>query len=147
MSSTTYYLSEPSYITNTGKLHGTSLRCYEVTLAQDSRGRSKPIPTGIIYTMKSGRLVRGTTKAQLANKYLGWSAAPIHSSIDSRRDNWHSCLYTSPELAIGAKLYSIKSSYDNHIQALNEQLTRMKSISTYVDTYDTLASEHPELFV
>ena len=147
MSSTTYYLSEPSYITNTGKLHGTSLRCYEVTLTQDSRGRNVPVPTGIIYNMKSGRLVRGTTKAQLANKYLGWSAAPIHSSIDSRRSNWHSCLYTSPELAIGAKLHAIKSSYDNHMRVLNEQLTRMKSISSYVDTYDTLASEHPELFI
>lgn len=147
MSSTTYYLSEPSYITNTGKLHGTSLRCYEVTLTQDSRGRNVPVPTGIIYNMKSGRLVRGITKAQLANKYLGWSAVPIHSSIDSRRSNWYSCLYTSPELAIGAKLHAIKSSYDNHMRALNEQLTSMKSISSYVDTYDTLASEHPELFI
>ena len=147
MSSTTYYLSEPSYITNTGNLRGTSLRCYEVTLTQDSRGRSKPMPTGVIYTMKSGRLVRGTTKAQLANKYLGWSATPIHSSIDSRRSNWHSCLFTSPELAIGAKLHAIKSSYDNHMRVLNEQLTRMKSISPYLDTYNTLASEHPELFI
>ena len=147
MSSTTYYLSEPSYITNTSKLYGTSLRCYEVTLTQDSRGRSKPIPTGVIYTMKSDKIVRGTTKAQLANKYLGWSAAPIHSSIYSRRSNWHSCLFTSPELAIGAKLHTIKSSYDNHMRALNEQLTRMKSVSSYVDTYDTLAPEHPELFV
>ena len=147
MSSTTYYLSEPSYITNTGKLHGTSLRCYEVTLTQDSRGRSVPVPTGIIYNMKSGKIVRGTTKAQLANKYLGWSAAPIHSSIDSRRSSWHSCLFTSPELAIGAKLHTIKSSYDNHMRVINEQLTRMKSVAPYVDTYNTLASEHPELFL
>ena len=147
MSSTTYYLSEPSYITNTGKLHGTSLRCYEVTLTQDSRGRSVPVPTGIIYNMKSGKIVRGTTKAQLANKYLGWSAAPIHYSIDSRRSSWHSCLFTSPELAIGAKLHTIKSSYDNHMRVINEQLTRMKSVAPYVDTYNTLASEHPELFL
>lgn len=147
MSSTTYYLSEPSYITNTGCLRGTSLRCYEVTLMQDSRGQSRPIPTGVIYTMKSGKIVRGTTEAQLANKYLGWSSIPIHSSIDTKRSSWYSCLFTSPELAIGAKLHTIKSSYDNHMRTLNEQLTRMKSVSSYVDTYNTLASEHPELFL
>lgn len=147
MSSTTYYLSEPSYITNTGRLRGTSLRCYEVTLTQDSRGRNVPIPTGVIYTMKSGKLVRGTTKAQLANKYLGWSHIPIHSSIDTKRSSWYPCLFTSPELAIGAKLQTIKSSYDSHMQALNEQLTRMQSVAPYLDNYNTIASEHPELFL
>ena len=147
MPSTTYYLSEPSYITNTGKLHGSSLRCYEVTLTQDSRGRNIPVPTGVIYNLKSGKLVRGTTKAQLANKYLGWSGAPIHSTIDSSRNSWHSCLFTSPELAIGAKLHTIKRGYDAHMKTLERQLASMKSISSYVDTYNVIASEHTELFL
>ena len=147
MPSTTYYLSEPSHITHTGKLHGSSLRCYEVTLTQDSRGRNVPVPTGVIYNWKSGKLVRGTTKAKLANKYLGWANPPIHSTIDSRRSNWHSCLFTSPELAIGSKLHTIKRSYDNHMKTIEQQLASMKSISSYVNTYNTIASEHPELFL
>lgn len=145
-----YYLAEASSINNNFNLRGSSIRCYEVTLKQQTNqwGRTStvPIPTGVMYQYKDGEIVQSKTKASLANKYLGFRVTAPASTID--KHNLYCCTtYTTPELAILAQLYSIHRDHKALLKHLEEGRAKLDSYQHYSDSFIKLAENYPELLI
>lgn len=144
------YLAEASSINNSFNLRGSSIRCYEVTLQQQTNkwgGTSTvAIPTGVMYQYKNGEITQSKTKASLANKYLGHRPAVPASTID--KHNSYSCTtYTTPELAILAQLYSIHRDRNALLKQLEETKAKLDSYQHYSDSFIKLAENYPELLI
>jgi len=144
------YLAEASSINNSFNLRGSSIRCYEVTLQQQTNkwgGTSTvPIPTGIMYQYKNGKIIQSKTKASLASKYLGYRATTPASTID--KHSLYSCTtYTTPELAILAQLYSIHKDRNALLKYLQEGQAKLDSYQHYSDAFIELAADYPELLI
>lgn len=144
------YLAEASSINNSFNLRGSSIRCYEVTLQQQTNkwgGTSTvAIPTGVMYQYKNGEITQSKTKASLANKYLGHRPAVPASTID--KHNSYSCTtYTTPELAILAQLYSIHRDRNALLKHLEETKAKLDSYQHYSDSFIKLAENYPELLI
>lgn len=144
------YLAEASSINNSFNLRGSSIRCYEVTLQQQTNkwgGTSTvPIPTGIMYQYKNGKIIQSKTKASLASKYLGYYAASPSSTID-KHSSYSCTTYTTPELAILAQLYSIHRDRKALLKHLQEGQAKLDSYQHYSDAFTELAADYPELLI
>ena len=144
------YLAETSSINNNFNLRGSSIRCYEVTLQQQTSkwgGTSTvAIPTGVMYQYKNGEITQSKTKASLTNKYLGYRPAVPASTID--KHNSYGCTtYTTPELAILAQLYSIHKDRNALLKRLEEGQSKLDSYKHYSDSFIKLAENYPELLI
>lgn len=144
------YLAEASSINNNFNLRGSSIRCYEVTLQQQTNkwgGTSTvAIPTGVMYQYKNGEITQSKTKASLANKYLGYYATSPTSTIDKHKS--YSCTTcTTPELAILAQLYSIHKDRNALLKRLEEGQSKLDSYKHYSDSFIKLAENYPELLI
>lgn len=144
------YLAEASSINNNFNLRGSSIRCYEVTLQQQTNQRggtsTVPIPTGIMYQYKDGEIVQSKTKASLANKYLGYRVTAPASTID-KYSSYSCTTYTTPELAILAQLYSIHKDRKVLLKHLEEGRAKLDSYQHYSDSFTKLAENYPELLI
>lgn len=144
------YLAEASSINNSFNLRGSSIRCYEVTLQQQTNkwgGTSTvPIPTGIMYQYKNGKIIQSKTKASLASKYLGYYAASPSSTID-KHSSYSCTTYITPELAILAQLYSIHRDRKALLKHLQEGQAKLDSYQHYSDAFIELAADYPELLI
>ena len=155
-----YYLSEPASVSDkTGKVRGISLRAYEVTIEEKlmkyfdgtTRTDQTIVPTGKVFWLEKGEIIEKKTKAQLTNKYIGSSywrqEVSVESSID-KHAGWGSKLYTSPDLAIAAKLLKIKKDRDRIREQAEAILNKLDTeTSEYVDKLDKFYEEQPELFI
>lgn len=145
MEPTKAYLIETPRITDSGVLISYSLRCYEV-LVTPSTSTWKGFTvssTGTMYTFDNGKLLKKKTKANISNKWT--NDATIRSSIDTAR---YGCsLYTSPELAITAKLYAIHSAKNERLNEMQATITRLNSYNKYSDMLTPIMKDSPELFV
>lgn len=144
------YLAEASSINNNFNLRGSSIRCYEVTLKQQTNqwgGTSTvPIPTGVMYQYKDGEIVQSKTGASLANKYLGYRVTAPASTID-KYSSYSCTTYTTPELAILAQLYSIHKDRNALLKHLEEGRAKLDSYQHYSDSFTKLAENYPELLI
>ncbi len=144
------YLAEASSINNNFNLKGSSIRCYEVTLQQQTnkwRGTSTvPIPTGIMYQYKNGKIIQSKTKASLASKYLKYRATTPASTID-KHSSYSCTTYTTPELAILAQLYSIHKDRNALLKHIQECQAKLDSYQHYSDAFIELAADYPELLI
>ena len=144
------YLAEASSINNSFNLRGSSIRCYEVTLKQQTNqwgGTSTvPIPTGVMYQYKDGEIVQSKTRASLANKYLGYRVTAPASTID-KYSSYSCTTYTTPELAILAQLYSIHKDRNALLKHLEEGRAKLASYQHYSDSFTKLAENYPELLI
>lgn len=145
MKHTKAYLIETPRISDTGVLTSYSLRCYEV-LAIPSTNTWKGfniISTGTMYTFDNGKLLKKSTKANLSNKWIRDNI--IRSSIDTA--SYGCSLYTSPELAITAKIYAIHSAKNERLNEMQAAITRLNSYTKYTDMLTPIMKDSPELFV
>lgn len=145
------YLAEPSSINNNFNLKGKSLRCYEVEVTYEqhhSYTRLIPKGTGVMYTLKDGKLVKSKSKASMSSKYIShyYNSHHIKSTIDTH-SSWGSSLYTTPELAILAKLHNIQRDRTAMYKALAESKAKLDALSSYSDSYFALAADYPELLI
>lgn len=145
MEPTKAYLIETPRIYDSGVLTSYSLRCYEV-LVTPSTSTWKGFTvssTGTMYTFDNGKLLKKKTKANISNKWT--NDATIRSSIDTAR---YGCsLYTSPELAITAKIYAIHSAKNERLNEVQAIITRLNSYTKYSDMLTPIMKDSPELFV
>ena len=145
MEPTKAYLIETPYISDSGVLTSYSLRCYEV-LVSPSTSTWKGFTvssTGTMYTFDNGKLLKKKTKANMNNKWV--REAVIRSSVDTAR---YGCsLYTSPELAIAAKLYTIHSAKNERLNEVQAMTTKLNSYNKYSDMLTPIMKDSPELFV
>lgn len=145
MEPTKAYLIETPRISDSGTLISYSLRCYEVlVIPSTSTWKGFNITsTGTMYTYDNGKLSNKTTKANLSNKWIRDNT--IRSSIDTTR---YGCsLYTSPELAITAKIYAIHSAKNERLNEVQAITTRLNSYTKYSDMLTSIMKDSPELFV
>ena len=144
------YLAEASSINNSFNLKGSSIRCYEVTLQQQTNKwgstSTVPISTGIMYQYKDGEIVQSKTKASLANKYLGYRFTAPASTID-KHSSYSCTVYTTPELAILAQLYTIHRDRIALLKHLEEGKAKLDSYQHYSDSFTKLAENYPELLI
>ena len=145
MEPTKAYLIETPRITDSGALISYSLRCYEVLVIPSTttwKGFNVS-STGTMYTFDNGKLLKKSTKANINNKYITDSA--IRSSVDTA--SYGCSLYTSPELAITAKIYTIHSAKNERLNEVQAITTRLNSYTKYTDMLTPIMKESPELFV
>ena len=148
------YLIESTHITSTFQLKGKSVRAYEVNAEYKIESNSRYgypqwclKPTGYVYSIKDGKIVKSRTKATLVDKYVsGHYSQEILTSI--RPDQaWSASLYASPELALGAKYLFMQrnaskaqQTLDNYQQSLTQAINQIPDVSF-------IMQEHPELFI
>ena len=145
MEQTKAYLIETPRISDSGTLTSYSLRCYEVLVIPSTttwKGFTVS-STGTMYTFDNGKLSKKSTKANISNKWIADSA--IRSSIDTA--SYGCSLYTSPELAITAKLYAIHSAKNERLNEMQAITTRLNSYTKYSDMLTPIMKDSPELFV
>ena len=145
MEPTKAYLIETPRITDSGALISYSLRCYEVLVIPSTttwKGFNVS-STGTMYTFDNGKLLKKSTKANINNKYITDSA--IRSSVDTA--SYGCSLYTSPELAITAKIYTIHSAKNERLNEVQAITTRLNSYTKYTDMLTPIMKDSPELFV
>ena len=145
MEPTKAYLIETPRITDSGALISYSLRCYEVLVIPSTttwKGFTVN-STGTMYTFDNGKLLKKKTKANISNKWITDSA--IRSSIDTA--SYGCALYTSPELAITAKLYAIHSAKNERLNETQATITRLNSYDKYSDMLTPIMEKNPELFI
>ena len=146
MEPTKAYLIETPRISDSGVLTSYSLRCYEVLARPSSShtwGGMSLTSTGTMYTFDNGKLLKKKTKANMNNKWV--REAVIRSSVDTAR---YGCsLYTSPELAIAAKLYTIHSAKNERLNEVQAMTTKLNSYNKYSDMLTPIMKDSPELFV
>ena len=145
MEPTKAYLIETPYISDSGVLNRFSLRCYEVLATPSNLSWSgmNVTPTGIMYTYSNDKLTKKRTKANLKNKWI--TDSNIRSSVDTSR---YGCsIYTSPELAIAAKLYAIHSAKNERLNEVQTMTTKLNSYNKYSDMLTPIMKDSPELFV
>ncbi len=145
METTTAYLSEASEINNNYNLRGKSIRCYEAIISQ-SNGRVNIAPTGTMYILQDGEIIKKKTSAKLSNKYLGWRTCEIKTVID-QHGSWYSTAYATPELAILAKLNNINRDRISHYKAIEKAKETLDSYQSYSDQFYALAEDYPELLI
>ena len=147
------YLVEATDVTNTGRLQGKSLRCYEVrydTSVKTSYGTpaTKFYPTGKMYVIQDGEIKCKSTKATLANKSLGWrNSTTVHSTIDSGIQYWHCSLFVSPDIALIAKHRAIQARVAEVKSDIQKQLDVITKTESEIPDISKLESEHPEYFI
>ena len=147
------YLVESTDVTNTGKLQGKSLRCYEVkynTSGKTSWGGTATTfyPTGKMYVIQDGEIKCKSTKATLANKSLGWSKADaVHSTVDSGVQYWYCSLFASPDIALIAKHLAIQARVAQVKADIQKQLDAITKTESEIPDISKLESEHPEYFI
>ena len=145
MEPTKAYLIETPHITDSGALISYSLRCYEVLVIPSTttwKGFNVS-STGTMYTFDNGKLLKKSTKANISNKYITDSV--IRSSVDTA--SYGCSLYTSPELAITAKIYTIHSAKNERLNEVQAITTRLNSYTKYTDMLTPIMKDSPELFV
>jgi hypothetical protein len=147
------YLVEATDVTNTGRLQGKSLRCYEVHYDMSATTNygspdTKVYPTGKMYVLQDGEIKCKSTKATLANKSLGWrDSATVHSTIDSGIQYWHCSLFVSPDIALIAKHRAIQSRVAQVKSDIQKQLDAITKTESEIPDISKLESEHPEYFI
>jgi hypothetical protein len=146
------YLVEATDVTNTGRLQGKSLRCYEVhynTFTKTSyAAETKFYPTGKMYVLQDGEIKCKSTKATLNNKHLGWhNPTKIHSTIDSGIQYWSCSLFISPDIALIAKHRAIQARVAEVKADIQKQLDVVTKTESEIPDISKLESEHPEYFI
>lgn len=144
------YLIEPTSVSNTGVLRGSSLRTYEVEYFYDTPAnhygyrRLKVKSTGKVFVLNGDKIVSKRTSAKLTSKYV--RSADVTSRVEDMP--YYGCrLYSSPELAILAKSIAIKSRAQTLVQQLEANLDKArKALSTIPDT-SAFISQHPEYLI
>jgi len=149
------YLAEPSEVTDSGEIHGKTIRCYEVDveITPENSGsstyyRNKHTPTGWAYVLKNGKAVKQRTKATLNNKYVsGYSQRGKVKTSINEHTRYNSCYYETPELALLAKLNNIRLDYSSQKQQLQTALAKLSSCEPYIKSFYELANDFPELLI
>lgn len=146
-SNTPCYLLEPTELTTTGNLKGTSLRTYEVVIINDGKGRwnsTRPKPTGVMYTLKNdGTIKKTTTNATLSSKYLPDYNVQTHVNHRS----YGCAVYASPELALMAKANAIDSLIKQRQAQLQAWLNDLALLESKFDHLPAFIDSYPELFI
>lgn len=143
------YLIEPTSVSNTGVLRGSSLRAYEVEYfyGTPTGYGYRPLrvkSTGKVFVLDGDKVVAKRTSAKLTSKYV--RSADVTSRIEDIP--YYGCrLYSSPELAILAKSIAIKSRAQTLVQQLETNLGKArKALATIPDT-SAFVSQHPEYLI
>jgi hypothetical protein len=148
------YLIESTYIDAKFQLKGKTLRAYEVNAEykQAPNGHNTYMrwylkPTGYIYSVKDGKIVKSRTKATLNNKYVsGYYSKEILTSIKPDQP-WASALYSTPELALGAKHIYMQQNLIKAQATLTEYQTALNTTSSQTPDASFILQEYPELFI
>lgn len=143
------YLIEPTSVSNTGILRGSSLRAYEVEYFYDTPThygykRLRVKSTGKVFVLDGDKVISKRTSAKLTSKYV--RSVEVTSRVEDIP--YYGCrLYSSPELAILAKSIAIKSRAQTLVQQLETNLDKArKSLATIPDT-SAFVSQHPEYLI
>lgn len=148
------YLIEPTYIDTKFQLKGKSLRAYEVNAEYkpDPHFHSMYLqwhlkPTGYIYSIKDGQIVKSRTKATLNNKYVsGYYSKEILTSIPTA-SSWTSALYATPELALGAKHIYMQQNLTKARAIIQDYQTSLELAIKQTPDASFIVQSHPELFI
>lgn len=120
----TYYLTEPIELTQSGKLRGKSIRCFEATLKD-----GKYLPTCRMFSFKNGKLTSTPSYRKLSNLHT------YGIQLDRVPSPWRPGLFSSPELALASKLKSFAQPH-----------ARILSKSDYLlAEYSQFAEQYPEI--
>lgn len=147
-----YYLAEPVEVTESGNIKGKTLRTYELTLEQTTLGSAKtvrnvPKTTGVMFTVKDGKIVSKSTNASLNNKYLGWnSATDIHEHVTSI-SSYRSSLFTTPEAALISKYITLRAAYSKAVDSVRAKLYNIEKAESQLPNGSALIAEYPELLI
>lgn len=130
------YLIEPITVTLSGNLTGKSIRTYELR---------NNVFTGVMYSLKKGILVKSSGTKSL-NMWRSTLNAKTYSSIP-KMNGWSYYYFTTPELAILAKLVS----YTTQLATVKANLQRtndnLLTHANYTSKFIPFVSEHPELLL
>ena len=139
-----YYIQTPS-LSTTGVLQAKTLNAYEVTVTYEfgynNNKYTKIAPTGVMYGIKNGKLVKKKTKAKLE------SAWPYGEPSNNIGTGYHHRLFTTPDLALASKALSIQKQvqeFSNKLAKMNERIEEYKDIG---DNTDIFKRSNPEWFV
>ena len=139
-----YYIQTPS-LSTTGVLQSKSLNTYEVTVTYEpgynNTQYTKIAPTGVMYVVKDGKIVKKKTKAKLES---AWPWGEPISNIGT--DHYHK-LFTTPDLALASKALSIQKQvqdFSDRLAKVNERIEEYKEIG---DATKVFKQSNPEWFV
>lgn len=142
------YLIEPTSVSTTGILKGSSLRVYEVEYwsepASSYYTRTKIKSTGRMFTLEGSEIKIKKTKANLANKWL--RNEPVTSNITDVP--YYCCrLFSSPELALLAKSIAIRSRAKDLVSSLEKRLHVAKKTLESIPDRSSFTDQYPEYLV
>lgn len=142
------YLIEPTSVTTTGVIKGSSLRTYEVEYWTEPvtsyYTRHKVKSTGRVFTIKDGKIQIKKTKATLNSKWLR-NGTPTSRIEDMP---YYGCrLYTTPELALLSKSIAIKSRAQRLVTDLEKQLQIANQTLASIPDTSEFTSQYPEYLV
>jgi len=144
------YLVEHTYLTNTGKVNGKSLRAYEVEYKINSNGWGvDKKPTGVMYSVKNGKIVKSKTSAKLKEKsvYAYNNGIVVYDSLSRLPNTWGCVLFSTPELGIIAKYQSIQNNINKAIKEQKETLSALDSSLADLKSQSNFLYEYPHLTI
>lgn len=129
-----HYLTEPIELSQSGKLRGKSIRCFEAIYESGVY-----IPTNRMFSFKNGKLTC-TPSFRKLNTFHTYNL-----KLDHTPPPWRSGIFSSPELALASKLRSFATQYSITSTKLNEALTELQKSDYLLVEYSQFADQYPEI--